>query len=246
MQTVPCPPASLDIRHIDFTRPAMAPQERRKNTIRASFPFCINSSICRKEKREGSRKARQGEIECALVCARSSRTLHEHARKHADGTIRSCLLRLFENSCLNSFIEQLLHVYTLPISLPKERRKTMGAAEGCEAVCGQDRVPPDVSTIRMINAPRMCQYTDLLSLEVAPFRLLRMFFLRMFLRVGQRDRFIFMLAASFEFQQCLIYSFHTSMFYSAVCLLRCTCIRSVDETEREREAGVGEGGGGRG
>ena len=128
----------------------MAPHERRKNTICAGFLFCINSSICRDETREGRRKARQGESECALVCARS-RTLHEHARKHADGTIRSCLLRLFENSCLNSFIEQLLHVYALPISLPKERRKTMGAAEGCEAACGQDCMPPDVSTIRMIK-----------------------------------------------------------------------------------------------
>ena len=71
---------------------------------------------------------------------------------------------------------------------------------------------------------------------MAPFHLLRMC-----LHVGQRDRFIFMLAASFEFQQCLIYSFHTSMFYSAVCLLRCTCIMSVDEgKEGERERGERE------
>jgi hypothetical protein len=118
-------------------------------------------------------------------------------------------------------------------------RRREGKTAGCEAVWGRI-VSPDVSTIRMINAPLICQYTDLLSLEMAPFR-----FLRMCLRGGLRDRFIFMLGASSEFPQCLIDSFHTTMLYSAACLLRCACIMSVDEqlhpAERVRSGGWGGG-----
>jgi len=54
-----------------------------------------------------------------------------------------------------------------------------------------------------------------------------------------------MLGASSEFPQCLIDSFHTTMLYSAACLLRCACIMSVDEqlhpAERVRSGGWGGG-----